>query len=122
MLERPDRADRPPPARPLLRDGRGHRRPGFDLDREPVRDRGGGDGLVGPGRPGAACDDRRDARRLGRGAPQGGRVGARERGVEAGLAVGLYPSIVELLKTIETHLAEGYRRVKIKIAPGRDVE
>jgi o-succinylbenzoate synthase len=43
-------------------------------------------------------------------------------GVQSGLAVGLYPSIVELLKTIETHLAEGYRRVKIKIEPGRDVE
>ena len=44
------------------------------------------------------------------------------RGVESGLAVGLYPTIVELLKAIESHLAEGYRRVKIKIAPGRDVE
>ena len=44
------------------------------------------------------------------------------RGVESGLAVGLYPTIVELLKTIESHLAEGYRRVKIKIAPGHDVE
>ncbi len=42
--------------------------------------------------------------------------------VESGLAVGLYPTIVELLKIIDTHLAEGYRRVKIKIAPGRDVE
>src|SRR3954469_22760326 len=45
-----------------------------------------------------------------------------DRGVDSGLAVGLYPTIVELLKTIETHLAEGYRRVKIKIAPGHDVE
>jgi O-succinylbenzoate synthase len=44
------------------------------------------------------------------------------RGVESGLAVGLYPTIVELLKTIENHLAEGYRRVKIKIAPGQDLE
>jgi O-succinylbenzoate synthase len=43
-------------------------------------------------------------------------------GVQSGLAVGLYPSIVQLLKTIETHLAEGYRRVKIKIQPGSDVE
>ena len=43
-------------------------------------------------------------------------------GVQSGLAVGLYDSIVELLKTIETHLAEGYRRVKIKIKPGSDVE
>jgi O-succinylbenzoate synthase len=45
-----------------------------------------------------------------------------DRGVESGLAVGLYPTIVELLKTIENHLSEGYRRVKIKIAPGHDVE
>lgn len=43
-------------------------------------------------------------------------------GAQSGLAVGLYPSIVEMLKTIETHLAEGYRRVKIKIQPGSDVE
>jgi O-succinylbenzoate synthase len=43
-------------------------------------------------------------------------------GVQSGLAVGLYPSIVELLKAIEIHLAEGYRRVKIKIRPGSDVE
>src|SRR5262249_11854037 len=31
-----------------------------------------------------------------------------DRGVESGLAVGLYPTIVELLKTIENHLSEGY--------------
>jgi O-succinylbenzoate synthase len=43
-------------------------------------------------------------------------------GVESGLAVGLYPSIVELIKTIESHLEAGYRRVKIKIQPGQDVE
>ena len=43
-------------------------------------------------------------------------------GVQSGLAVGLYPSTVELLKAVETHLAEGYQRVKIKIQPGNDVE
>lgn len=42
--------------------------------------------------------------------------------VESGLSLGLYPTVVELLKAIETHLAEGYRRVKIEVAPGRDVE
>ncbi|WP_406694642.1 o-succinylbenzoate synthase [Singulisphaera sp. Ch08] len=42
--------------------------------------------------------------------------------VESGLAVPLYPTVVELLKAIETHLAEGYRRIKIEIEPGRDVE
>lgn len=45
-----------------------------------------------------------------------------ERGIESGLTVGLCATIVELLKSIESHLAEGYRRVKIKIQPGRDVE
>jgi len=43
-------------------------------------------------------------------------------GVDSGLAVGLYPTIVELIKTIETHLKAGYRRVKIKIQPGSDIE
>jgi O-succinylbenzoate synthase len=45
-----------------------------------------------------------------------------DMGVEAGLAVGLYASIVELIRTIESHLAAGYRRIKIKIQPGQDVE
>jgi O-succinylbenzoate synthase len=45
-----------------------------------------------------------------------------ELGVESGLAVGLYPSIVQLMKTIESHLEAGYRRVKIKIEPGSDLE
>jgi O-succinylbenzoate synthase len=43
-------------------------------------------------------------------------------GVQSGLAVGLYPSIVQLLRAIEVHLAEGYRRLKIKIQPGSDIE
>ena len=45
-----------------------------------------------------------------------------DQGVESGLAVGLYSSIVELIKTIESHLEAGYRRVKIKIQPGQDIE
>ncbi|MGO9917920.1 MAG: o-succinylbenzoate synthase [Isosphaeraceae bacterium] len=43
-------------------------------------------------------------------------------GVESGLAVGIYPSIVELIRTVESHLEAGYRRVKLKIRPGDDVE
>lgn len=43
-------------------------------------------------------------------------------GVDSGLSVGLYPTVVELLRVIETHLAEGYRRVKVRIRPGQDVE
>jgi O-succinylbenzoate synthase len=43
-------------------------------------------------------------------------------GVESGLAVGIYPTIVKLIATVETHLEAGYRRVKLKIQPGNDVE
>jgi len=43
-------------------------------------------------------------------------------GVESGLAVGIYPSIVKLIRTVESHLEAGYRRVKLKIRPGDDVE
>jgi O-succinylbenzoate synthase len=43
-------------------------------------------------------------------------------GVESGLAVGLYPTVVDLLRAIEPHLDEGYRRVKLKIAPDRDLD
>jgi O-succinylbenzoate synthase len=42
--------------------------------------------------------------------------------VEAGLAVGLYENISQMLRTIETHLAAGYKRVKVKIARGSDVD
>lgn len=46
-----------------------------------------------------------------------------ERGeVECGLAVGIYPTVPELLVAIERHLSDGYRRLKIKIQPGWDIE
>jgi O-succinylbenzoate synthase len=52
----------------------------------------------------------------------GASVSRVDQGIESGLAVGLYPSIVDLIETIEAHLTAGYRRVKIKIAPGQDLE
>ncbi|MBX6313894.1 MAG: o-succinylbenzoate synthase [Isosphaeraceae bacterium] len=45
-----------------------------------------------------------------------------ETGVESGLSVGLYPTIVDLLRTIERHLGEGYKRLKLQIRPGWDVD
>jgi O-succinylbenzoate synthase len=41
--------------------------------------------------------------------------------VESGLAVGITKGIPALLETMEKHLADGYRSVKIKIQPGWDV-
>jgi O-succinylbenzoate synthase len=49
-------------------------------------------------------------------------LGGSRTEVESGLAVGLYDDPADLLRTIERYLADGYRRVKIKIEPGRDVE
>ncbi len=49
-------------------------------------------------------------------------LGGKRNRVEAGLAVGIVPSIKDLLKSIEKLLPDGYKRVKIKIQPGWDVK
>ena len=46
--------------------------------------------------------------------------GSRER-VETGVSIGIQPTVDQLLAAIGKHLAEGYRRIKIKIEPGWDV-
>jgi O-succinylbenzoate synthase len=57
-----------------------------------------------------------------RGVPLHKLLGGTRESVEAGLAVGLYEDTSQLLRTTEKHLAAGYKRVKIKIARGSDVE
>ncbi len=47
--------------------------------------------------------------------------GVRDR-VECGVSVGITPSTEELLAQVDGYLAEGYRRIKLKIEPGLDVE
>ena len=49
-------------------------------------------------------------------------LGAPMGDIASGLAVGIYDSIEELLERIALYLQDGYQRVKIKIAPGWDVE
>ena len=49
-------------------------------------------------------------------------LGATRNRIESGLAVGIYPSVPELLHAIEHYLGEGYKRLKIKIQPGWDLE
>jgi O-succinylbenzoate synthase len=49
-------------------------------------------------------------------------LGGKRTRVESGLAVGLYERPQYMLRTIERYLADGYKRIKIKIEPGRDVE
>jgi o-succinylbenzoate synthase len=57
-----------------------------------------------------------------RGQPLHRLLGGERDAVESGLAVGLYDDTADMLRVIERHLGEGYKRVKIKIEPGRDVE
>jgi O-succinylbenzoate synthase len=49
-------------------------------------------------------------------------LGGTRTQVESGLAVGLYDDLSDMLRTVERYLADGYRRVKLKIEPGRDIE
>lgn len=49
-------------------------------------------------------------------------LGGSRNEVESGLAVGLYDNLADMLRTVERYLVDGYRRVKLKIEPGRDVE
>lgn len=48
-------------------------------------------------------------------------LGGRGGIVEAGVSIGLQEDVPALLARVEEELAAGYRRVKIKIEPGRDV-
>ncbi len=45
--------------------------------------------------------------------------GVRDR-VPVGVSLGLQPSLEELLDLVASHVAAGYRRIKLKIEPGRD--
>ncbi|RME65588.1 MAG: o-succinylbenzoate synthase, partial [Caldilineae bacterium] len=47
--------------------------------------------------------------------------GTRDR-VPVGVSVPIKKSIPELLETVEDYLAQGYKRIKIKIKPGWDIE
>jgi O-succinylbenzoate synthase len=49
-------------------------------------------------------------------------LGGSRRFIESGVSIGIQPSIDDLLTLVETELAAGYRRVKIKVKPGWDVE
>jgi O-succinylbenzoate synthase len=47
--------------------------------------------------------------------------GARDK-VEVGVSIGIQESASALVGTVESYLEKGYRRVKIKIKPGREVD
>jgi O-succinylbenzoate synthase len=49
-------------------------------------------------------------------------LGATHSRVRSGVSVGIQPTIDELLRVVQRYLDDGYVRIKLKIAPGFDVE
>ena len=48
-------------------------------------------------------------------------LGGTRREIPCGVSIGIQDSVEQLLEKIETELAAGYRRIKIKVKPGWDV-
>jgi o-succinylbenzoate synthase len=49
-------------------------------------------------------------------------IGGTRGEINAGVSIGIQPSIETLVAKVEKELAAGYQRIKIKIKPGRDIE
>jgi len=63
-----------------------------------------------------------DAELRARGESFGRFFGATRKEIDCGVSVGIHPTVGELLATVDAYLEQGYRRIKLKIKPGWDVE
>src|ERR1700682_4596625 len=63
-----------------------------------------------------------DAQLRARGESFGHYFGATRAAVDSGVSVGIHKSIPALLQTVGDYLDQGYRRIKLKIKPGWDIE
>jgi o-succinylbenzoate synthase len=63
-----------------------------------------------------------DAELKARGESFGHYFGAVRPAVDCGVSVGIHGSIAELLETVGEYLDQGYRRIKLKVKPGWDLE
>lgn len=70
----------------------------------------------------AVIDAFLDAELRERGEALAAHLGAERDRVECGVSIGIAASTAELLGHVDAYLAEGYRRIKLKIEPGIDVE
>lgn len=48
--------------------------------------------------------------------------GGEKKEIEVGISIGIQDSIEELLNIVDRYVKQGYKRMKIKIKPGRDYE
>ena len=77
-----------------------------------------GDAFAKAGIEGALWDAYANALKV----PFGELLGARARPIPSGVAIGIYDHVEDLLERVARYTAQGYRRLKIKIQPGWDVE
>jgi O-succinylbenzoate synthase len=63
-----------------------------------------------------------DAELRARGESFGKYFGAVRPAVDSGVSVGIHKTIPDLLETVGEYIEQGYRRIKLKIKPGWDVE
>ena len=63
-----------------------------------------------------------DAELRANGTSLGAWLGAERDRVECGVSIGIAPSTDALLDQVDGYLGQGYRRIKLKIEPGTDVE
>jgi O-succinylbenzoate synthase len=50
------------------------------------------------------------------------RLGGTASHIDVGVSVGITPTVAELVEQVRGYVADGYRRVKLKVMPGWDVE
>jgi len=63
-----------------------------------------------------------DAELRAEGTSLGERLGAVRAEVDCGVSVGIHETTDDLIRTVGNFLDEGYRRIKLKIEPGSDIE
>ena len=49
-------------------------------------------------------------------------LGGTRKAIEVGVSLGLQPTVAETVAIVERHVTQGYRRIKLKIEPGADVD
>ncbi|OAO77167.1 N-acylamino acid racemase O-succinylbenzoate synthase [Geobacillus stearothermophilus] len=60
------------------------------------------------------------AKRLG--VPLSQALGGTKKDIEVGVSIGIQLTVADLLQVMERYVAQGYRRIKVKIKPGWDVD
>jgi O-succinylbenzoate synthase len=64
----------------------------------------------------------RDLHARAAGVPLGKALGGAREVIEVGVSLGISPSARETVENVRKHVAQGYRRIKLKIEPGWDAE